>query len=285
VSDDGDYAVVVIAMIGNPFSPWYARAREQGPASPLAFSAMNVCVYGPRSRMWALTERHLDAGSRDGRGVSMGASRMEWVESSLVVRLDEVSTPRKRPIRGRLRFEPLLHANASVWLDAQHRHTWWPVAPRGRIIVDLEEPRLRFTGTGYHDANAGEIPLEHTFSRWSWSRGDWNERVLVTYDVVERDGALRARAWMVGDAGDLTPIDAPRVTLPPSRWFRVGRDGRSEAGVRVLRELEDTPFYARALVQTRLHGQDVAAMHETVSFDRFRARWVRALLGYRMARS
>jgi carotenoid 1,2-hydratase len=46
--------------------------------------------------------------------------------------------------------------------------------------------------------------------------------------------------------------------------------------------LLDAPFYARSLVETRLRGLRVASMHESLSLTRFDARWVRALLPFRM---
>jgi carotenoid 1,2-hydratase len=51
LSDDGAHALTLIAMLGNVFSPFYARARAQGgPADPLAHCTMNVALYGPRAR-------------------------------------------------------------------------------------------------------------------------------------------------------------------------------------------------------------------------------------------
>ena len=48
--------------------------------------------------------------------------------------------------------------------------------------------------------------------------------------------------------------------------------------------LEDTPFYARSLLTTRLLGATVPAMHESLCLDRFAARWVQAILPFRMPR-
>lgn len=285
MSDDGAYAFVVIAMVGNPFSPFYARARERGDATALDFTAMNVCIYGPGVRRWALTERAIVRAARERDAVQIGESRMAWDGGSLVVDLEERTSPMKAPIRGRIRFHPISRVDEAVALDAEQRHTWWPIAPRGRVEVELAEPRVRFSGTGYHDANAGKVPLEVSFARWNWSRGAMRgERTLLTYDVVEREGARVARAW-VATGGALEAIDAPVAPLPATRWFRVPRETRSEARASVVRELEDTPFYARALVRSRVLGEDVTAMHEAVSLDRFRTRWVRAMLGYRMARA
>ena len=48
--------------------------------------------------------------------------------------------------------------------------------------------------------------------------------------------------------------------------------------------LEDAPFYARSVIATRLRGEDVTAVHESLSLDRFRAPWVQAMLPFRIPR-
>jgi carotenoid 1,2-hydratase len=53
----------------------------------------------------------------------------------------------------------------------------------------------------------------------------------------------------------------------------------------VRRTLEDTPFYARSVLQTRLLGQDAIAVHESLSLDRFRNPIVQAMLPFRMPRA
>jgi carotenoid 1,2-hydratase len=52
----------------------------------------------------------------------------------------------------------------------------------------------------------------------------------------------------------------------------------------VVRTLVDAPFYARALLSTRIAGQAVTAVHESLNLDRFRSRWVQSLLPFRMPR-
>ena len=51
-----------------------------------------------------------------------------------------------------------------------------------------------------------------------------------------------------------------------------------------MRTLEDTPFYTRSLLSARLLGERVAAVHESLSLDRFRTGWVQMLLPFRMPR-
>jgi carotenoid 1,2-hydratase len=48
--------------------------------------------------------------------------------------------------------------------------------------------------------------------------------------------------------------------------------------------LEDTPFYARSLIETTLGGTKVAAVHESLSLDRVANPCVRLMLPFRMPR-
>jgi carotenoid 1,2-hydratase len=75
------------------------------------------------------------------------------------------------------------------------------------------------------------------------------------------------------------------VALPRTRW-QLPRRTRSEAGqeARLLKTLEDAPFYSRSLIEAGLFGSRAVSFHESLSLDRFRTRWVQCLLPFRMPR-
>ena len=57
-----------------------------------------------------------------------------------------------------------------------------------------------------------------------------------------------------------------------------------DTAARVLRTLEDTPFYSRSMI---VSGNDInhgSAIHESVDLDRFASRWVQTLLPFKMPR-
>ena len=89
-----------------------------------------------------------------------------------------------------------------------------------------------------------------------------------------------------GPRGDVRELPAPPpVALQSTRWG-ISRSTRAERGdARVVRTLEDTPFYARSLLSTRLLDTSVVAVHESLSLDRFASRWVKVLLPFRMPRA
>jgi carotenoid 1,2-hydratase len=284
VSDDGSSSIVVIAMLGNAFSPRWARARQRDPnASSLDFSAMNVAVRSGSSSAWALTERGRASVGRCRERLTIGSSTMAWEGGDLVVRIDERSAPWGTRVRGTIRLVPQAESDLSVDLDPSGLHTWSPRIPVAHVEVELEDPRVRFRGTGYFDVNRGAEPLEETFSSWSWSRTSTEDRVAIAYDVTMRDGRERSSAFS-GERGRDLVASAPDalVDLPATR-FGLMRSLRSEgSGIEVVKTLEDGPFYARTVVGTTLGGQRAIGMHETLSLERFRSAWVRFLVPFRM---
>ncbi len=283
MSDDGVFSVVVIAMIGNVFSPYYAAARRaegRGRVDPLRFPAMNVALYGQGVRRWALTERGEGAVRASPDRLSIGPSAVAWEGDAMVVTLDERASPAGAPVRGAIRvtprapFEPSLAA-----LDAEGRHVWTPILPIARAEVTLDAPRLSFQGHAYVDTNAGDEALEDRFARWSWWRvGDPHGGLRVGYHAVLRSGrAVDVSCRIAADGGRSAPRAAALGAIGRTRW---GLARRAERGMAVERTLEDTPFYARSLVRA---GGEVG-VHETLSLDRFASWWVQRMIPYRMRR-
>lgn len=288
MSDDGRAALTLIAMLGNVFSPFYFDARKRGHnhANPLAFPAMNVALYAPRGGAWVLTERGDRSIARSADALAIGPSAMRWEGSSLVVDLDERTSPIARRLAGRIRVWPGESAGDTVQLDAAGRHRWSPISAIARAEVDLRSPAISFHGDAYLDSNHGDEPLEDGFTRWTWSRVASRGGAAITYDVDRRDGSrlLVTRAFEPGGRAE-SGFSVEAVDVAPTRW-RMRRVVHADRGVapRVERTLEDTPFYARSLVRTTLAGRSAIGTHEALSLDRFRTPWVQFMLPYRMRR-
>jgi carotenoid 1,2-hydratase len=282
-SDDGRYGITVIGFIGSVFSPYYARARKSGPAEPLNHCALNVCLYGPLRHVWAMTERLPEAVTQERAALSIGPSSMRWDGDALTIHIDETANPLPFPVRGVVRVYPGVLTDYEAALDSRARHRWRPLSPRARVEVSLEKPGLNWSGDGYLDFNTGNEPLEDGFSRWHWSRASTRDGAAVLYDVTGRDGARRPFALRIGRDGVVSEMSAPRpAKLMRTLWLMERVTGGEKA--RVVKTLEDTPFYARSKVAARLDGETVTAMHESLCLDRFRTAWVQTLLPYRMPR-
>jgi carotenoid 1,2-hydratase len=313
VSNDGRDALVVIAFVGSVFSPYYARARRTaGPAgaNPLCHCAVNVALYRDRRPLWTMTERGADALARAASQLQIGRSTMRWRDDALEVGIDEWSVPLPQRVRGRVRLVPRTTTGPPMMLDRAGRHQWWPIAPLADVEIDFDQPAWRWRGCGYLDSNRGSEPLERAFAQWHWARVHLDDGSCgVVYDTVEREGNGRGdrpvpgRGDVDADArgrNGMTTSMALRLrdgrapgTLPPLAMhdlprgtWGVARRMRADHGSapRVLRSLEDGPFYTRSLVESRWHGRTVVAVHESLDLDRFVRPAVQAMLPFRMPR-
>jgi carotenoid 1,2-hydratase len=233
-----------------------------------------------------MTERGLTRLERDKSSLSIGASTMCWTGDALQIAVDEICVPLPRRLRGSVRLIPSALCERSFALDDAARHRWSPIAPRARIEVRLSEPALAWSGDAYFDSNVGAEPLEDAFDAWTWSRATGPKHTVTLYDVKARESPAHAIALRFDAHGAVEEIQMPPVAALPSTGWRLPRETRADPGqpVRVISTLEDAPFYSRSLLNTSLFGMRCPAIHESLSLDRFRSRWVQCLLPFRMPR-
>jgi len=249
--------------------------------------ALNVALYRKRGgSLWSMTERDGSQVERTSEAFRIGPSRIGWENDTLVVRINERACPFPRRIQGTVTLEPLGHGRRPYWLDPAGRHAWMPVAPSARVEVALDG--IAWSGEGYHDMNYGSEPIEDGFASWHWMRAPSAEGgTLVGYDGIRRDGSRFALGLRLGRDGVAEELaDAPLARLPRTGW-QVRREVRSEPGgkpPRILRTLEDSPFYARSVARTRLGGETVEGVHESLWLDKFRHPVVQRMLPFRMPR-
>jgi carotenoid 1,2-hydratase len=286
VSDDGRHGLTMIAFVGSVFSPYYHWALGRGAADPENHVAINIALYGPGGG-WAMTERGKSALERSARHFRVGPSALRWENGRLVVTLDEIGLPFLKRIRGEIVLTPSALTGKSFVLDESGRHSWRPIAPTARVEARFDTPSLSWSGPGYMDSNIGMEPIADGFVDWDWSRAPCRDGTAVLYDMRRRAGGRRALSLMISREGRVEPFEPPPVsTLPPGRIWRARRAIGCEAGSspEIVETLEDTPFYARSLVRTRMLGEDVTAFHESLDCDRLRLPIVRAMLPFRMPR-
>jgi carotenoid 1,2-hydratase len=291
LSTDRRHGLTIIAFVGSVFSPYYKWARRRGPAEPLNHAAVNVALYGEARHKWAMTERGRGAVARDAASFAVGPSHLAWDGTALVLSLDEVTFPLPGRIRGHVRLEPTSLNALPFTLAASEAgadlHQWRPIAPTAAVEVVLEKPALRWRGHGYLDSNWGGVPLEDSFVRWDWSRAPAAGGAAVLYEGRRRDGTdfgLALHFDRTGRAAAFLP--PPRHELGRTAIWRIPRATRAEApgGAALAATLEDTPFYARSVLRTRLLGEATTAVHESLELDRFALPIVQAMLPFRMPR-
>lgn len=269
--------------MGSVFSPTYFAARARDPrASPSEHCAINAVLYRRGGKRWAFTEPTSDTVERRPDTFAVSGSQVRREHGALLVELDERSTGLGLGLRGRVRIELHAGTQAPRALDRAGDHHWWPVGALATAEVELDQPNLRFRGSAYHDCNFGSVPLEDTFESWNWSRAQRDEGVEILYDVVERGERPRPLALRLEQRRGLVPWEAPRVQALPTAHWGVARStrGARDGSAKVIRTLEDTPFYTRSLLQ--LDG--APAVHESLDLQRFTKPWVQFLLPFRLRR-
>jgi carotenoid 1,2-hydratase len=287
LSDDGSQGITLIAFVGSVFSPYYAWARRTGTPDPVNHCALNVALYGPRAGRWTMTERGAAQVERARDHLVLGRSALDWMGGVMHIDIDEICAPVPRRLRGSIQLTPAAIGARSYVLDAAGRHRWTPFAPCAHVEVRLSEPDIQWSGVGYMDSNVGEEPVEHGFREWTWSRASLPGSAVVLYDVTPRTAPPHSLALRFAANGSAERVEPPpEVVLPMTGW-RIARRTRADSGhgARVVKTLEDAPFYSRSQLATRLLGCAAPAVHESLDLNRFRSRWVQCLLPFRMPRS
>jgi carotenoid 1,2-hydratase len=189
-------------------------------------------------------------------------------------------------IRGRVRLYPAALPGRVFTLNSAGNHRWQPIAPCARVEVELSHPALSWSGAAYFDSNAGDEPLEQGFTHWNWSRAGIHDDTAILYEAFRRNGDRLALALRIDRAGAIEEFEPPPpAPLPRTAIWKIARSTQAEqARASVRKTLEDTPFYARSLIASRLLGEPVTAVHESLSLERFRTGWVQLLLPFRMPR-
>jgi len=237
-----------------------------------------------------MTERPRSAVTRDEDRLQLGPSSVRWGEDHLEIDIVErdkrLFNPWRRRVTGKVRVYPEI-ANATAFaLDPEQRHIWHCLSPRARVEVAMEEPSLSWSGKAYLDSNFGSESLEEGFRVWHWSRAHVGRDAVVFYEGVRRDRSGFANALRFTRQGAAETIELPMVArLPDSRW-RIARRTRADRGqARITRTWEDTPFYARATLSSKLFGEEVVAVQESLDMVRFASGIVQFMLPYRMPRA
>ena len=180
---------------------------------------------------------------------------------------------------------PGVRVSRVVHIDPRGHHTWWGVAPHAHVEAELTHPALKLRGSGYHDANFGDEPLEAAFVDWNWSRASLTDRATVLYDARRVDGSELRLGRVFHLDGRTEELEAPRrAELGRTRWLLPRTTRTDGAEARVVRTLEDTPFYARSQLQTSLGGRSMVAVHESLSLARFASPMVQTMLPFRIRR-
>jgi len=247
-----------------------------------------VALYGPRSR-WTMTERGQRGVEQRRSSLTIGASSVRWTGEALEIEIEErdkrLGVPWQRRVAGTVRVYPEALNPISFALDPKARHIWHCLAPRARIEVSMDEPSLGWSGRAYLDSNFGAESLEEGFDVWHWSRAHLSDGAVVCYEGRRADGSSFASALRFDACGLPQQADLPLTAPLPNTLWQMERKTRGDRGhASVIRTWEDSPFYARSTLASRLYGEQVVAVQESLNMRRFTSPVVQFMLPYRMPR-
>jgi len=238
-----------------------------------------------------MTERGQNAVERTTHQFTVGPSHLLWENNVLTIKIQERVPLLGNKVKGEIKVFPEQLFHHVVALDDQEKHRWGPIAPSARVEVAFTEPNIQWHGSAYFDSNEGDEAISKPFSDWDWSRAHLQDgSTAVIYDVRQKNGNERVIASKFNPDGSVESFIPPeRVQLRKTGW-RIQRNMRSEmndghANIDLINTFEDTPFYARSMLKSRLLGEDVISMHETLNVKRLESNIVQFMLPWRMPRN
>ncbi len=218
--------------------------------------------------------------------MEIGPSSMTWDRDTLVIDVDEMTTPHPGKLQGQIRLIPTGVTNIEVPLKDDGSHVWRPFAPTARIDVDLNRKGWQWSGHGYFDANFGTAALEDDFSYWTWSRMPVRGGSAAFYDAERRDGSSLAVALKFAENGDVEQMTPPPKQRVSRSLWAVHRETRSDDGSnpRQIKAMLDAPFYTRSVLRTTIHGEETDGVHEALDLNRFASPLIKPMLAVRVPR-
>ncbi len=241
-----------------------------------------------------MTERGRASLDRSAARLQVGKSSLTLEAGALHIDFDEVFLPwpgqRLLPkrMRGQMVLAPRFSSEHLFALDSEARHHWSPIMPSARVEVTGDAfAGGGWSGEGYHDSNWGGRPIERDFIGWDWARGAAPDGgAVLAYDALLAGGGRKRLGLRFSGDGGVLPFDLPERQILPRGFWGVGGGLASVSGFapRLVRRLEDSPFYRRSLVETCLDGETITMMHETLDCRRLAMPLVRLMLPFRMPR-
>jgi hypothetical protein len=302
--DAAGNGLVLIWSYGLPFLPGYRSSALAGHAPrPDELPSLNVVVYREgKAAFYQLQRYRPEDASYDplGRRWTMESSTMSMsvIDGVLDVRvvLDASIPASDERLRGVVSVHgSMRQANPSDIAAGAAAHVWTPLAPLAHGSYDLHvgSEQMRGSGTAYVDANVGDAPFcRFGIADWTWARASTPAETRIVYlvngkrpedavyigAIATPDGAMRTVGLRVRQA-------CARRALYGLRYLDelvLDADDGEFARLRVVRVVDDGPFYLRMLVELSFGGTTAVGWAEFVSPDRIDLARHRALVRMRV---
>lgn len=294
VDDDGN-GVIAILSLGLPFLPGYASLarRSEAPAARLRPSVFLSAVRNHRLCFWALHEV-------EPSDVVWEADRVRLGGSGLDVRIEGGQVYMQAALQGQLPgcawhaeldvIGPLRQPSGPEPSQAAHEWTILTAVARGTASLTARSEHLAVEGRAYFDRNAGDASLDGLdCASWTWGRLAFPAAERVWYLATDTEGRHHSLAMTVHADGRSELVRG----IVEARGQRRGRWGMpypaeiavgDSLAVRMPRPIDDSPFYARYVVQGECDGQPGLGFAEACVPSRIDQAWFRPLLRMTVAR-
>ena len=239
--DDG--ATVVVVFYTKP---------NVSPNSPLA-PRITISITLPDSRGF---EKFLDTrpeqfdASKSGCDVRIGTNRFvgDLHHCQITATIEEISAdieltgdvPAWRPKSGHLYFGAEGEEKLFAWL---------PSVPHGLASVRyrIGDEERRASGSGYHDHNWGDVPMQTLMHNWYWARASVGRYTIIASHITAtaRYGYETQIVYMLAKDGEIIADDEAKVSFESDRVAIDGKTGKPVADVTRYTYLDaDTRYVA-----------------------------------------
>ena len=225
--DDG--ATVVVVFYTKP------NVSPNGPLAPRI--TINITLPDGRSfEKFLDTRPELFSASKPGCDVRIGANRFvgDLNRYHITATIEEISVdieltgdvPAWRPKSGHLYFGAGGREKLFAWL---------PAVPHGtasvRYTIGKEEHRA--SGSGYHDHNWGDVPMQTLMHNWYWARASVGPyTVIASYiTATEAYGYETQTVYMLAKHGKIIADDDAKVSFESERVAIDGKTSKPVADV------------------------------------------------------
>ncbi len=233
-----------------------------------------------------MTDRGRDALDLSESHMKIGPSALHWDGTALTITIDERTTPHGGRLTGKVILTPRAVTDVELPLCADGAHVWRPFAPVADINVRLDKAEWSWSGHGYFDANFGTRALEQDFDYWTWGRFPTKSGACCFYDATRCDGSTLSAAIAFDADGQAQSLKSPPRAGFKKAFWGVRRETRADDGFapHEVMPMLDAPFYNRAMIKTKIDGEVVTGVHESLDLQRFRKPWLMPLLAVRVPR-
>jgi hypothetical protein len=239
--DDGVTVVVV----------FYTKPNVS-PNSPLAPRiTISITLADGRSFEKLLDTRpELFSASKSGCDVRIGTNRFagDLHRYRITASIEEVSVdieltgdvPAWRPKSGHLYFG----------VEGQEKlFAWLPSVPHGLATVcyRIGNEEHRSAGSGYHDHNWGDVPMQTLMHNWYWARASVGPYTIIASSITAtaRYGYETQIVYMLAEDGKIIADDSSKVSFGADRVTIDGKTGKPVADVtRYTYQDADTRYVA-----------------------------------------